>query len=458
MADIFISYAHEDIERIKVLASGLASCGRSVFWDRTIPPGKTWRNWIGKSLAEARCVVVAWSEASIHSEWVYEEAEEGKERNILVPVFVGNVRPPMGFRAIQGATLVDWNGGLDDQSFQQLVDAVAEILGPVEPTPENSLRLQSISKQPVVSTAPVDLQVAETTPALTAAQSVETPGDAQASQLRGKSRDRGHRWLWIAGASLLPVLYAVWEVAVHTKPATVDPIPEMVEIPAGSFNMGSPDSEPGRDDTERPAHKVTIKRFALGLYEVTFAEYDAFALATGRKLPDDEGWGRERRPVINVSWDDAQAYAQWLSERAGKRYRLPTEAEWEYAARAKTTTTRFWGDNPADACQYANVEDESHKCTDGYQYTAPVGAFKSNDFGTYDMLGNVWEWVQDCYYANYQGAFTDGAAWEENGCAGRVVRGGCWGYRPGGVRSAFRHWDRPGSRLDVIGFRLAQDI
>lgn len=165
------------------------------------------------------------------------------------------------------------------------------------------------------------------------------------------------------------VIRAVWEVAVHTKPATVGRLvtappsaralnPEMVEIPAGSFNIGSPDGEPGRDGTESPAHKVTIQRFALGLYEVTFAEYDAFALATGRKLPDDQGWGRERRPVINVSWDDAQAYAQWLSERTGKRYRLPTEAEWEYAARAKTTTARFWGDNPADACQYANVEDK----------------------------------------------------------------------------------------------------
>lgn len=148
-----------------------------------------------KALAEARCVVVAWSEASIHSEWVSEEAEDGKERNILVPVFRGNVRPPMGFRAIQGATLVDWNGRLDDQSFQQLLNAVADILGSVESTSEDSL--QSMSPQPIVGTPPVDLHAAETTPAPTAAQSAETPGDAQAGQLRGTSRDRGHQWLWI---------------------------------------------------------------------------------------------------------------------------------------------------------------------------------------------------------------------------------------------------------------------
>lgn len=205
--------------------------------------------------------------------------------------------------------------------------------------------------------------------------------------------------------------------------------------------MGSPDDEPDHQADEGPMHQVNIKRFALGRYEVTFAEYDAFALATGRKLPDDRGSGRDKRPVINVPWDDAQAYAQWLSERTGNRYRLPTEAEWEYAARAKTTNARFWGDNPADACQYANVDDESHKCTDGYKATAPVGTFKPNDFGAYDMLGNVLEWVQDCWHGNYKDAPTDGAAWREQqggDCNGRVFRGGSWLDGPEDVRSAYR--------------------
>ncbi|MGH8527602.1 MAG: formylglycine-generating enzyme family protein [Gammaproteobacteria bacterium] len=140
---------------------------------------------------------------------------------------------------------------------------------------------------------------------------------------------------------------------------------------------------------------------------------------------------------------------------------MPTESEWEYAARAKTTTARFWGDNPTAACQYANVDDGTHNCKDGYQFTAPVGTFKPNDFGTYDMLGNVWEWVQDCYHENYEDAPTDGSAWgEQQGgdCAQRVIRGGSWFLLPRFVRSAYRYGHAPGLRYNSLGFRLAQDI
>ncbi len=182
--------------------------------------------------------------------------------------------------------------------------------------------------------------------------------------------------------------------------------PEMVEILAGEFWMGSGDDDEEASDGEKPRHKVTIvKPFAIGKYEVTFDEYDQFAHATGRALPSDQGWGRGRRPVINVSWEDAVAYAKWLSEMTDKPYRLPTEAEWEYAARAGSEKPRFWGDDPKQACQYANVADQSYSqagyggetfdCDDGQPVTAEVGLFKANDFGLYDMLGNVLEWAQD---------------------------------------------------------------
>lgn len=239
--------------------------------------------------------------------------------------------------------------------------------------------------------------------------------------------------------------------------------PEMVVIPAGSFLMGSPADEKDRFENEGPQHAVTVGRFALGAHEVTFAEYDAFAEATNRKKPSDEGWGRGNRPVIHVSWDDAQAYAAWLSEKTGKRYRLPTEAEWEYAARAGTTGRFFWGDDPADTqlCEYANG---SADCNDGYLNTSPVASFKPNPFGLYDMLGNVWEWVEDCDHVNYQGAPTvANATWEQQDvpCALRVVRGGSWWFPPNLLRSATRYFTAPDDHSDNLhglGFRLAQDL
>jgi formylglycine-generating enzyme required for sulfatase activity len=169
--------------------------------------------------------------------------------------------------------------------------------------------------------------------------------------------------------------------------------PEMVWIPAGSFRMG--DLQGGGSSDEKPIHRVSVSRFAIGKYEVTFAEYDKFAQATGRKKPYDEGWGRGNRPVINVSWYDATAYAEWLSKQTGQQYRLPTEAEWEYAARAGTTTKYWWGNTASH--EYANYGAESWgplaKGKDRWEYTAPVGSFAANPFGIYDTVGNVWEWT-----------------------------------------------------------------
>lgn len=192
--------------------------------------------------------------------------------------------------------------------------------------------------------------------------------------------------------------------------------PEMEKIPTGEFEMGDLSGD-GQSD-ERPVHTVKFANaFELGRYEVTFDEYDLFAAATMRDKPNDEGWGRVDRPVINVSWEDAIAYAQWLSQHTGSNYRLPSEAEWEYAARAMTTTTRYWPDREEGetdpACANANVFDtknverikssyggiswEPFDCPDDFPFTAPIGKFAANDWRLYDMLGNVWEWNQDCY-------------------------------------------------------------
>ncbi len=236
-----------------------------------------------------------------------------------------------------------------------------------------------------------------------------------------------------------------------------DECPEMVVIPAGEFLMGSPEGEPGRSAHEGPRRKVTIARpFAVGKYPITFDEWDACVKAGGTKCkPEDAGWGRGRRPVISVSWDDAQAYVAWLSEKTGKPYRLLSEGEWEYAARAGTTTRYPWGDEPGN--NRANFRDSGNAWSG--QQTSPVGSFDPNAFGLFDMIGNVWEWVRDCWNESYQGAPEDGGAWESGTCDRRVVRGGSWYIiEPGYARVANRRGLLPSKRLKDVGFRVAKTL
>ncbi|MGD8912615.1 MAG: formylglycine-generating enzyme family protein [Candidatus Thiodiazotropha sp.] len=244
----------------------------------------------------------------------------------------------------------------------------------------------------------------------------------------------------------------------------VTPIePEMVQIPAGRFLMGSPASETDRYSNEGPQHEVTLRAFALGKTEVPFDEYDRFARATGRELPDDEGWGRGKRPVINVSWNDAPAYAQWLSEETGKRYRLPTEAEWEYAARAGTTTPFSTGECiTTDQANYDGNYDYAGcgaKTWVDRGATLAAGSLPPNPWGLHEVHGNVWEWVQDCWHDNYEGAPKDGAAWETDGdCTLGVVRGGDWDNTPENLRSANRLRVTTYVAYSILAFRLARTL
>jgi formylglycine-generating enzyme required for sulfatase activity len=221
--------------------------------------------------------------------------------------------------------------------------------------------------------------------------------------------------------------------------------PEMVTLEPGTFTMGS--DERG---AERPPHEVAIPaRFQLGRYPVTFDEYDRFAEATGRKRPDDDGWGRARRPAINVSWEDARAYAEWLAKETKKPYRLPSEAEWEYACRAGTTTRYAFGDELTES--QANFDHKIGK-------TTPVGDYPPNAWGLHDMHGNVWEWVEDCWNDSYQGAPGDGSARTEGDCSRRVLRGGSWSYDPRVLRSANRSRSTSHYRYSSVGFRVARTL
>ncbi len=226
--------------------------------------------------------------------------------------------------------------------------------------------------------------------------------------------------------------------------------PLMVELPAASFPMGSVGNSLNFD--EGPRHYVTLARFSIGKHEVTFAEYERFARATGRRLPYDEGWGRGDRPVINVSWKDANAYADWLSAQTGRTYRLPTEAQWEFAARAGTTGN-YWWDRDDDA-----VHANCFSCGSEWdgERTAPAGNFAANAFGIHDTAGNVQEWAQDCYRAGYRDASADGAAWLTPECTQRVVRGGSYSSPKDSLRNAKRSQYDQDTRLDNLGFRIVR--
>ena len=233
-----------------------------------------------------------------------------------------------------------------------------------------------------------------------------------------------------------------------------DQCPEMVVVPAGRFRMG--DLSGGGNSDERPVHDVTIAApFAVGRYEVTLAEWDACVAAGGcTHRPDDEGWGLGTRPAINVSWDDAQEYVRWLSRETGKSYRLLSEAEWEYVARAGSATKYPWGDDVGT--NKANCDGCGSQWDN--KRTAPVGSFKPNAFGLFDTAGNVWEWVEDCQNDTYSGAPANGSAWTSGNCHSRVLRGGSWYNYPGVIRSAYRIRFDTGNRGNLLGFRVARTL
>jgi formylglycine-generating enzyme required for sulfatase activity len=232
--------------------------------------------------------------------------------------------------------------------------------------------------------------------------------------------------------------------------------PEMVVVPAGEFMMGSAADEKDHYDNEDPLHRVTIARpLAVSKFEVTFEQWEACVAIGACPRASDSNMGRRTQPVINVSWDNIQQYVVWMSTMTGRPYRLLSEAEWEYAARAGTTTAYSWGD------EIGNNNANCNGCGSTWdgQRTAPVGSFAPNRFGLYDIHGNVWEWVEDCLHTNYEGAPTDGSAWLAQGdCNRRIVRGGSWAGHTVGLRSALRFWYSADDHGTDLGFRVARTL
>ena len=272
-----------------------------------------------------------------------------------------------------------------------------------------------------------------------------------------------------------------------------DECPLMVVVPPGSYMMGTPVSERQRGRDEGPQHNVTIEYpLAVGVYEITRGEYGSFVASTGHRQPTScwrwvGEWSRysgsnwsnpgfrqtDRDPVVCVSWEDAMEYVRWLSRVTGEEYRLLSEAEWEYVARGGTNTARYWGVEPEESqCRYANGADRTLRskdrhqdweweitaCDDGFHRTSPGGTYEANGYGLHDVLGNVWEWTQNCKSENYEGSPFDGSAWERDGCERRVIRGGSWSDTFDLIRSGNRGWGNTGYHSHNIGFRVARKI
>jgi formylglycine-generating enzyme required for sulfatase activity len=441
MADIFISYAREDLERVRPIVRLIEGAGWSVFWDRTIPAGMTWRQYIGKALDEAKCIVVVWSKSSVPSKFVQEEADDGSEREILIPVIIENVRPPLGFRSIQHEDLSEWKGEPNHRRAKGLIKSVEGIAGKPEKPPF----------------APPEKPESK-------------PEDSTSIRIEElKSSPRKHKtgffsWVKVAALSVATSILLIGIVIWMNKPKafTNSLGMEFVLIPPGSFAMGSqikPEEaakkfggDIGWYKNEHPAHPVKIsKPFYLQKTEVTQGQWKS-VMGQNPSFHSDCG---DDCPVENVSWDEVQIFLEKLNNLEGLegagRYRLPTEAEWEYACRAGTSTEFSFGDDVGQLYNYAWFIENSDQIN-------PVGTKKPNPWGIYDMHGNVWEWVEDNLHRNYNGAPDDGRAWVGHPQADRVVRGGGWNYDARNCRSAARHYFAPDFNGSNYGFRIARSV
>lgn len=466
MYDIFLSYATKDRERVQPLFEALTKQSWTVFWDHlSIRVGKNWSVELEQAINASRCVVVVWSEHSIKSEYVREEANFAKRRGVLLPICLDKVEPPFGFTLRQATDFSQWNQKADHPAFIRLATEIYALLNTGQTSPPFVLVLAPKAKLRWPLYAGVSLV------ALAAAGGYQfLPKLDQALEQRQ--------------AKLLNHEPSAKPESITDQPKlSGSQLPygiEMVDIvPAGQtgkFMMGCDpkrdEVEGGCQDHEKPPHPVTLQPYQLSKTEVTVGQFRAFVDATGyRTTAETKGscWSSSgaswvevqggywrnpditqdhRHPVTCISWVDAQAYLKWLYQivKQEKPFRLPTEAEWEYAARGGTKTAYSWGD--AIGVSQANCNNTS--CKDNYVYTAPVGSFPPNLYGLQDMHGNVCEWVEDLYYESYHQSIT------KKSSVSRVLRGGAWDDIAKNLRLVSRQHNDPNhAHLNIYGFRIA---
>ncbi|MFO1428622.1 MAG: SUMF1/EgtB/PvdO family nonheme iron enzyme [Candidatus Competibacteraceae bacterium] len=496
--DVFISHNSKDKPTVRQLAEALQRRGLRVWLDEwELVPGHPWQEALEEIIRTTRSAAVLVGKDGI-GPWEVPEmrgclSQFIKRRLPVIPVLLPDAlgQPDLPL-FLEGFTWVDLRtGGLNEANLDRL-------------------------EWGITGRKPVPRLVSEPPPEPPPG-SIEKPEITAVPPKEGRTQ---HNWL--IGVVVVAVIGLLLEAIIRMQPAPLPPSPvaitssstsptkeatpapvqefsdklqdgtpgpEMVKIRGGRFLMGSPADEKGRGENNERRHEVQVADFAIGKYEVTVGQFKSFVAAAQYKTEAEESGGcyswtgsewkqdagknwrnpgfsqTDDHPVVCVSWNDAMAYVEWLSKQTGQKYRLPTEAEWEYAARAGTATARYWGDDPDEGCTFANGADQSAKaqfkwtyimeCQDGYAYTAPVGHFRPNAWGLYDMLGNVWEWTCSEYDKDYGGA-EQRCVSDRKSSDFRVLRGGSWYGVPSRLRGAARHWDAPHDRHGDGGIRLAR--
>jgi formylglycine-generating enzyme required for sulfatase activity len=558
MTDIFISYSRNDRERVRHIAQALEAEGFDVWWDTEILPGESFSKVIDSKLKDSACIIAVWSDSSINSNWVQEEADDGMQRNTLIPVMIDQIDLPRGFKRLQTADLMDWQGDVNSANWQMILAQIRKLVSnraaaeaAERQAAEQVQAKAQASLQPRARPAPVaqsrteppvkkgsgfplllvvgllalvgagisgyllmsgngrgenaasivasnDRATVETPRSVVAQESSDAEDDQMAAVIApddtamvqtpvGPEQDTldasgADETLTVADDDAGSELAASEPVEEEEAPAEVvetadaasaftpgetfkdcEACPEVMPFAAGAeFAMGAPEGEVSREDAETPQVKVTIaKPFAIGIHEVTYDEWAACIAdgGCGGYEPPDLGWGKKQRPVVNVSVEDARAYLAWLSEKTGATYRLPSEAEWEYAARAGSGGAFYTGDQITTGQANYNGQYPYNRASKG-QYrskTTTVGSFAANAFGLHDMHGNVREWTQDCWRSSHSGAPEDGTA-VGGACSSQVIKGGSWNVGAWRLRSAYRDDGEKTLRKYDTGFRVVRDL
>ena len=464
MNDIFISYAREDRTRAEAIAKALEDHGWSVWWDRDIRAGKNIVSVIEDEIAKARCVVVLWSATSVRRDWVNDEAREGSERGILVPILIEDVRPPLGFRSMHAADLTAWERDAGAPVFLRLRADIEALIGVPAKVAQEAL---SAPEGPAPDPVP-----GKVTPRKREHRFVTEWMPAAARTLGGR---------WALGGVLLAALVGAGYLVVSRLPKHIPTGPAMeqltnratqqsgaqtnlkdglsyVRIEPGEFQMGAtPGDTEARPDEKRHPVRIT-KAFWLGATPVTVAAYKRFVAERPQfKMPPapdfNPDWGKPDHPIVRVTWDEAKAYCEWAGGAGGG---LPTEAQWEYAARGGKDGLKYpWGNEIGTG----NANYTGSK----WKGTSPMRSYPANAWGLYDMAGNVWEWVADWYDENYYATLpsdrpADDPRGPDHETRVRVLRGGSFDDVTRSLRAAYRNWYEPVSWVGYFGFRCVREV
>jgi formylglycine-generating enzyme required for sulfatase activity len=498
MPDVFVSYNREDLPIAQRVVDGLMHEGLNVWLDMELKAGENYDEITEERLRAAKAVVVLWSSRSVKSRWVRAEATIGQRKSTLVPAMIEECDRPVMFELVQTTDLSKWEGDRDDPNWRKLVTVIRDRINAAPPGPlfaeggakmpagrngkrkappkQVAMRKEHVAKKRkgmgiggilvslilllgagaggLYAWKPQEVSAAVAAftgaaPARTIETASVTPAaETQAPPPEMSAAAPADAVPVAEPATATPAPAAIPVAATEKRTDTFrecDACPLMMNVHGGTFLMGAPDDELGRKAWEGPQRKVAMAPYAIGVSEVTYEEWDACVADGGcaNYTPKDSGQGRGKQPVTNVSWKDATTYAAWLTRKTGRVYRLPTEAEWEYAGRGGTTTPFWWGamNDPAKAGTGATAQ--------------AVDTLAANPLGLVGVTGNVREWVQDCYVNTFAKAPLDGRSVEVSKCAQRVLRGGSYSDAVESLRIAARSRNDPAKRDTRTGFRIA---